>query len=157
MCAVIPVAGQRTHGTTLWALKVTSQVATLGAESAICDCSILLVSFCSSKRHMSLDVCVSFSFSAENESILKLPGVTLAGVSDDVTLATMLYAIVLSLRSLGGVVENVVLTSSPAGATVVVTSPTTPPPVVRHGLVTVAPSPAATLTTPTRPCKTAHF
>jgi len=106
---------------------------------------------------MSLDVCASFSFSAENESILKLPGVTLAGVSDDVTFATMLYAIVLSLRSLGGVVENVVLTSSPAGATVVVTSPTTPPPVVRHGLVTVAPSPAATLTTPTRPCKTAHF
>ena len=30
LCAVIPVAGQRTHGTTFWALKVTSQVATLG-------------------------------------------------------------------------------------------------------------------------------
>ena len=32
---VIPVAGQRTHGTTFRALKVTSQVATEGAESAI--------------------------------------------------------------------------------------------------------------------------
>ena len=30
MCAVIPVAGQRTHGTTFWALKVTSQVETRG-------------------------------------------------------------------------------------------------------------------------------
>jgi len=30
---VIPVAGQRTHGTTFRALKVTSQVATEGAES----------------------------------------------------------------------------------------------------------------------------
>jgi len=37
LCAVIPVAGQRTRGTTFRALKVTSQVATLGAESAVCD------------------------------------------------------------------------------------------------------------------------
>ena len=41
--AVIPVAGQRTHGTTFLALKVTSQVATPGAESAVYDC---LVNFC---------------------------------------------------------------------------------------------------------------
>jgi len=33
-CAVILVAGQRTHGTTFWALKVNSKVATPGAESA---------------------------------------------------------------------------------------------------------------------------
>ena len=30
LCAVIPVAGQRTHRTTFWVLKVTSQVATPG-------------------------------------------------------------------------------------------------------------------------------
>ena len=40
-CAVIPVAGQRTHGTTFRALKVTSQVATPGAESAVCDCLVV--------------------------------------------------------------------------------------------------------------------
>ena len=34
---VIPVAGQRTHGTTFRALKVTSQVATTGAKSAVYD------------------------------------------------------------------------------------------------------------------------
>jgi len=34
MCAVIPVAGQRTHGTTFRALKVTFPVATPGAESS---------------------------------------------------------------------------------------------------------------------------
>jgi len=39
-CAVIPAAGQRTHGTTFRALKVTSQMATLGAESAVCDCLV---------------------------------------------------------------------------------------------------------------------
>jgi len=33
MCALIPVAGQRMHGTTSRALKVTSQVATQGAKS----------------------------------------------------------------------------------------------------------------------------
>jgi len=38
LCAVIPVTtGQRTHGTTFRALKVTSQVATPGAESAVYD------------------------------------------------------------------------------------------------------------------------
>ena len=42
VCTVIPVAGHRTHGTTFRALKVTSQVATPGAESAVNDC---LVSF----------------------------------------------------------------------------------------------------------------
>jgi len=44
MCAVIPVTGQRTHGTTFWALKVTSQVATPGAESAVYDCLFWRVS-----------------------------------------------------------------------------------------------------------------
>ena len=41
-CAVIPVAGQRTHETTYRALIVTSQVATPGAESAVYDCLVLL-------------------------------------------------------------------------------------------------------------------
>ena len=45
LCAVIPVAGQRTHGTTFRALKVTSEVATLGAESAVYDCLVLRVVF----------------------------------------------------------------------------------------------------------------
>jgi len=40
-CAVIPVAGQRTHGTTFRVLKVTSQVATTGAESAVCEYLVL--------------------------------------------------------------------------------------------------------------------
>jgi len=40
LCAVIPAAGQRTHGTTFRALKVTFQVATPGAESAVCDCFV---------------------------------------------------------------------------------------------------------------------
>ena len=40
-CAVIPVAGQRTHGTTFQALKVTSQVATPGAESAVAPTSLV--------------------------------------------------------------------------------------------------------------------
>ena len=35
LCAVVPVAGQRTHGTTFRALKVTSQVAAPGAESVV--------------------------------------------------------------------------------------------------------------------------
>ena len=37
------IAGQRTHGTTIWVLKVTFQVATLGAESAVCDCLFYFV------------------------------------------------------------------------------------------------------------------
>jgi len=41
MCAVIPVAGQRTHATTFRALKVTLQVATPGAESAVYDCLVI--------------------------------------------------------------------------------------------------------------------
>ena len=40
LCALIPVAGQRTHGTTFRAFKVTSQVATPGAESAVYDCLV---------------------------------------------------------------------------------------------------------------------
>ena len=40
LCAVIPAAGQRTHGTTFRALKVTSQVATQGAECAVYDCFV---------------------------------------------------------------------------------------------------------------------
>ena len=39
--AVIPVTtGQRTHGTTFRALKVTSQVATPGAEYAVYNCLV---------------------------------------------------------------------------------------------------------------------
>jgi len=39
-CAVIPVACQRTHRTTFRALKVTVQVATRGAKSAVYDCLV---------------------------------------------------------------------------------------------------------------------
>ena len=44
VCAVIPVAGQRTHGTTFPALKVTShsQVTTPGAESVVYDCVVTI-------------------------------------------------------------------------------------------------------------------
>ena len=42
MCAVIPVAGERTHGSTSRALKVTSQVATPGAESVVYDCLVMV-------------------------------------------------------------------------------------------------------------------
>jgi len=40
LCALIPVACQQTHGTTFRALKVTSRVATPGAESAVYDCLV---------------------------------------------------------------------------------------------------------------------
>ena len=40
LCAIIPVAGQRTHLTTFRALKVTSQVAATGAESAVYVCLV---------------------------------------------------------------------------------------------------------------------
>ena len=50
LCAVIPVAGQRTHGTTFRALKVTSQVATPGAESAVRDCSVAVSERCNMSR-----------------------------------------------------------------------------------------------------------
>jgi len=40
LCAVVPVAGQRTHRTTFRTLKVTFLVATLGAESAVYDCPV---------------------------------------------------------------------------------------------------------------------
>ena len=53
LCAVILVAGQRTHGTTFWALKVTSQVmATPGAESAVYDC---VVEICERKTYRHTD------------------------------------------------------------------------------------------------------
>ena len=42
LCTVMPVAGQRTHGTTFRVLEVTSQVATPGSESAVYDCLCLL-------------------------------------------------------------------------------------------------------------------
>ena len=42
----MPVAGQRTHGTTFRALIVTSKVATPGAESAVYDCLVGIVSTC---------------------------------------------------------------------------------------------------------------
>ena len=45
LCAVIPVASQRPHGTTFWALKVTSPVATPGAESAVYDCLAFIFSY----------------------------------------------------------------------------------------------------------------
>jgi len=38
--SVCPRSYPRTHGTTFRALKVTSQVATPGAESAVCDCLV---------------------------------------------------------------------------------------------------------------------
>jgi len=41
--AVIPVAGQGTHGTTFRALNVTSNEATQGAEYAVCDCLVLKI------------------------------------------------------------------------------------------------------------------
>ena len=41
LCAVIPVAGQQTHGTTFRALKVTSQLTTPGVESAVYDCRLV--------------------------------------------------------------------------------------------------------------------
>jgi len=37
LCALMPAAGHRTHGTTFRVLKGTSQVAATGAESAVCD------------------------------------------------------------------------------------------------------------------------
>jgi len=39
-CAVIPLAGQRTHVNTFRTREVTSHVATTGAESAVYDCSV---------------------------------------------------------------------------------------------------------------------
>jgi len=45
LCAVMPFAGQRTRGTTFRALKVTFQVATSGAESAVCDWLVFLRSW----------------------------------------------------------------------------------------------------------------
>ena len=44
--AVIPVGGQRTHGTTFRALKITSQAATSGVESAVYDCLVCLTLLC---------------------------------------------------------------------------------------------------------------
>ena len=41
MCAVTPVSGQRTHVATFRVLKVTSQVATPGAESVVHDCLVV--------------------------------------------------------------------------------------------------------------------
>jgi len=40
LCAVIRVASQGTHGTAFRALKITAQVATPGAESAVYDCLV---------------------------------------------------------------------------------------------------------------------
>ena len=42
ICAVIPVAGQLTHGTTFRSRKVT-YVATPGAESVVYDCVVVCV------------------------------------------------------------------------------------------------------------------
>ena len=43
LCAVITVAGQRTHGSTFRMVRVTSQLATTGTESTVCDCLVFLV------------------------------------------------------------------------------------------------------------------
>ena len=56
-CAVIPVAGQRTHGTTFRALKVTSQVATPGAESAVYDSLVVDVVMWLRRRNSKLAGC----------------------------------------------------------------------------------------------------
>jgi len=50
-CAVIPVVGQRTHRTTFRALKVTCQVATPGAESAVYALSALFRCMLISETH----------------------------------------------------------------------------------------------------------
>ena len=42
LCTVIPVACQWTHRTTFRARKITSQVATPGAESAVYDCLVVV-------------------------------------------------------------------------------------------------------------------
>jgi len=47
--AVIPAAGQRTHETTFRALKVTSQVATPGAESAVYNCLAITCRSCTTR------------------------------------------------------------------------------------------------------------
>jgi len=49
LCAVIPAAGQRTHETTFRALKVTSQVATPGAESAVYNCLAITCRSCTTR------------------------------------------------------------------------------------------------------------
>ena len=75
LCAVIAVAGQRTHGTTFRALKVTSQVATPGAESAVHDClvssiifenEILLIPGCGSSNQLLTNVLSDSSCSGGN-------------------------------------------------------------------------------------------
>jgi len=50
LCAVIPAAGQRRHGTTFRALKITSQVAAAGAVSAVYDCLVVDLQCVSSSR-----------------------------------------------------------------------------------------------------------
>jgi len=40
LCAVIPLAGQLTHGTSFRALKVTSEMAAGGVASAVYDCLV---------------------------------------------------------------------------------------------------------------------
>jgi len=66
MWAVIPVAGQRTHGTTFRALKVTSQVAIAAAESAVYDC--LVVTKQSSTYRISPVFCCSLVSQSESTS-----------------------------------------------------------------------------------------
>ena len=53
--AVIAVAEKLTHGTTFRALKVTSQVATPGSESAVCDCFVVVVVVLHYSNQMLLD------------------------------------------------------------------------------------------------------
>jgi len=77
-CAVIPVAGQRAHGTTFRVLKVTSHVAAPGAESAVYDC---LVDGCAVLNHsVSVCVCVcSKSQPSSAENTINRPRQTQSG------------------------------------------------------------------------------
>ena len=78
LCAVIPVAGQRTHGTTFRALEVTSQVATPEVEYAFCDCTVCSCGGCKWLSFLTLFPwwhaisSVSFSFTARNMNSLFL-------------------------------------------------------------------------------------
>ena len=78
LCAVIPVAGQRTHGTTFRALEVTSQVATPEVEYAFCDCTVCSCGGCKWLSFLTLFPwwhaisSVSLSFTARNMNSLFL-------------------------------------------------------------------------------------
>ena len=66
-CALLSVAGQRTYGTTFRALRVTSQVATPGMESAVCDCLVVEI------LQPSRATCCSSVNGAESQSLTITP------------------------------------------------------------------------------------